>query len=68
MTSDIDPWVRDILRCPVGRHRLLDDTDEAGQPILVCETDCPEVGQRRSYPIRDGIPVLLADESTISAR
>ncbi|UJH71420.1 Trm112 family protein [Ornithinimicrobium sp. INDO-MA30-4] len=68
MTSQIDPWVRDILRCPVGQHKLLDDTNDAGEPILVCEQDCPTEGQRRSYPVRDGIPVMLADESTISAR
>lgn len=41
-----------LLRCPVTHSRLVQHGNE-----LVAE-----VGGRR-YPIRDGIPVLLADEA-----
>lgn len=68
MSTSIEPWVRDILRCPVGLHPLLDDVDEAGEPVLVCVEDCPAPGRRRHYPVRDGIPVLLADDSVVTAR
>ncbi|HTW93330.1 MAG TPA: Trm112 family protein [Tepidisphaeraceae bacterium] len=43
-----------ILRCPVTRSPLRQDGD-----FLVSE-----VGGLR-YPIRDGIPVLLAEEATL---
>lgn len=59
-------WVRDILRCPVGRHRLLDAVDRSGQPVLECAEDCGGTGLRRRYPVRDGIPVLLADEAELT--
>lgn len=68
MTAPIDSWVRDILRCPVGLHPLVDETDEHGSAVLVCDTDCAEPGQRRVYRIERGIPVLLADEATIITR
>jgi uncharacterized protein len=66
MSTVTPAWVRELLRCPVGRHPLLDDTDESGRPVLVCAVDCPGPGQRRSYPVTDGIPVLLVDESTVA--
>ncbi len=62
-----EPWVRAILRCPVGLHELVDGTDEAGAPVLVCAQDCGAPGQRRQYPVQDGIPVLLADEARVVA-
>lgn len=68
MNAPIEPWVRDILRCPVGRHRLLDDVDESGEPVLVCEPDCPAPGSRRHYPVREGIPVLLVQDSVVQDR
>ena len=61
----LDPWVREILRCPVGRHELVDVTGEDGQPALQCAEDCSGPGQRRRYPVRDGIPVLLADDAAV---
>ncbi|WP_304605023.1 Trm112 family protein [Actinotalea lenta] len=45
-------WARDLLRCPACHGEL------AGSGPLTC-TVC-----RRSYPVRDGIPVLLVDEAT----
>lgn len=62
--AQLDPWVRDILRCPVGRHPLLDVQDEQGRPALQCDQDCGGPGHRRRYPVRDNIPVLLADDAT----
>lgn len=64
--TPIEPWLRDILRCPAGRHELIDVTDEAGEPAFecaeACETAAPE-GNRLRFPIRDGIPVLLIDDA-----
>lgn len=68
MTEAIDPWVREILRCPVGRHELVDTTDGAGQPVLECAEDCGGPGQRRQFPITEGIPVLLESDATTVTR
>lgn len=68
MSDDIPTWVREILRCPVGRHPLVSTVDAQGQPVLECAADCPDHGTRRQYPVRNGIPVLLADESTTFTR
>ncbi|HLS40470.1 MAG TPA: hypothetical protein VK038_06880 [Ornithinicoccus sp.] len=65
MSTQLQPWVREILRCPVGKHELVDVVDEAGEPALECAVDCGGPGTRRRYPVRDGIPVLLADEATV---
>lgn len=62
-----EPWVREILRCPVGQHPLVDVVDEQGAPALQCAQDCDGAGRRRRYPVRDGIPVLLADDAVIVA-
>ncbi len=56
---DIDPQVRDILRCPACRSTLRDAVGPDGGAELVCTS--PACG--RAYPIRDGIPVLLVDEA-----
>ncbi|MGO0575126.1 Trm112 family protein [Ornithinimicrobium panacihumi] len=60
-----ESWVREILRCPVGGHELVDVVDDAGEPALQCAVDCGGPGQRRRYPIKDGIPVLLADDAVL---
>ena len=56
MTS-IQPWLREILRCPSCGGTLLDGTGPGGAPELQC-TACP-----LAYRIDDGIPVLLVDEA-----
>jgi len=53
-TNALTEEILGILRCPVTRSRLHQDGD-----FLV-----GEVGGLR-YPIRDGIPVLLAEEATL---
>ena len=57
--SRIEPWLREILRCPACRSELRDDTGPDGRPELVCtSTTCG-----LAYRIDDGVPVLLVDEA-----
>ncbi|MBO0899881.1 hypothetical protein J1G42_10255 [Cellulomonas sp. zg-ZUI222] len=57
--TDLEPWARALLRCPVTGAELVDGTDDDGAPVLV-STD-PE--RPLVYPVVDGIPVLLVDEA-----
>jgi|JI102314A2RNA_FD_contig_41_3257426_length_2023_multi_2_in_0_out_0_1 phosphomannomutase len=58
--TGIEPWVRELLRCPACRSELR-DVREGGILELACTgSEC-----RRIYPITDGIPVLLIDEARI---
>ena len=54
----IEPWLREILRCPQCRSTLVDSDTQAG-PELVCTSD--DCGL--SYRVEDGIPVLLIDQA-----
>jgi uncharacterized protein YbaR (Trm112 family) len=69
--TDVDPRLLEILRCPSDDHAELEAVragdgpagsggTAAGGPVvaLVC-TFCAT-----SYPVRDGIPVMLLDEAT----
>lgn len=47
----------EMLRCPVCKARVRLQPDESG---LKCES-C-----RRVYPVRDEIPVMLAEEAQIA--
>lgn len=53
----LDPQLLEILVCPVTRSKLRQEGDH-----LVAEQ--PE-GAGLRYPIRDGIPVLLAEEAEL---
>lgn len=64
-TVTIDPWLREILRCPVTHSELLDDVDVDSAPVLVSTVVDESRGGRLQYPVRDGIPVLLADDATV---
>lgn len=55
MSIELEPWVREILRCPVTGATLVDGVGPSGEPELH-STD-PE--RPLAYPVRDGIPVLL---------
>ena len=55
----IEPWLREILRCPRCRGELRDATGPDGGMELVCTgADCG-----LAYRVDDGIPVLLVDEA-----
>ncbi|WP_151524412.1 hypothetical protein [Serinicoccus kebangsaanensis] len=62
---EFDPWVRSIMRCPVGRHELVDVTTDDGEPALQCAQDCEGAGRRLRFPWREGIPVLLVDDAVV---
>jgi uncharacterized protein YbaR (Trm112 family) len=55
--TTIEPWLREILRCPACQSALRDGADSAGEPELHC------VGCALAYRIDGGIPVLLIDEA-----
>jgi uncharacterized protein YbaR (Trm112 family) len=52
--TDIDPRLLEILVCPVSRGPLVYDRER--QELV-------STAARLAYPIRDGIPILLADEA-----
>jgi uncharacterized protein YbaR (Trm112 family) len=54
----IEPWLREILRCPACRSELA-DAEVDGLPELHCTN--AECGLQ--YRIDDGVPVLLVDEA-----
>ena len=54
----IEPWLREILRCPQCRSTLIDGTGPGGPELHCTNPEC-----RLAYRIADGIPVLLVDES-----
>ncbi|MGJ7440288.1 Trm112 family protein [Aquipuribacter sp. MA13-6] len=64
MSSTVDPWLREILRCPACRSTLLDVTDAGGAAALRCAADAPE-GCGRTYRYDRGVPVLLVDEGEL---
>jgi uncharacterized protein YbaR (Trm112 family) len=53
----IEPWLRELLRCPSCRAILSDGAGPDRAPELQC-TGCP-----LAYRIDDGIPVLLVDQA-----
>ncbi|PYF99381.1 hypothetical protein SAMN05216184_10791 [Georgenia satyanarayanai] len=57
--ATIEPWVRDILRCPVTGAELVEGTAPDGTPEL--RSTAPQ--RPLAYPVRDGVPVLLAEEA-----
>ena len=62
--STIEPWLREILRCPVTKQELIDGVGPDGTPELqALEPDAG--GVRRAYRVEGGIPVLLADEARV---
>ncbi len=68
MSTTVEPWLREILRCPACRSTLLDVTDPAGAPSLRCAADTTTVtGCGRTYRFDRGVPVLLVDEGVLPA-
>jgi len=56
---NIEPWVAQILRCPVTGAELVEGTGPNGEP----ELHSTATENRLAYPVRDGIPVLLVDDA-----
>jgi uncharacterized protein YbaR (Trm112 family) len=54
----LDPWFLEILACPGCAEHLPVHLNDA-QDAFLC--DCG----RYSYPVRDGIPILLVEEATV---
>ena len=54
----LDPGLLELLACPSDDHAPLQEETRDGASVLVC-THCAS-----SFPIEDGIPVLLLDEAT----
>ena len=55
----IDPWVRQILRCPVTGAPLVDGIGPDGGPELVSTSEVNPL----AYLVRDGVPILLESEA-----
>lgn len=54
MTHAVDPKLLDILVCPISKTPLRYDADK--QELISDQS-------KLAYPIRDGIPIMLADEA-----
>jgi uncharacterized protein len=54
MSRDTDPKLLEILVCPMTKTRL--EYDREKQELI-------SRAARLAYPIRDGIPIMLADEA-----
>jgi len=54
----IDTTLLALLACPSDDHAPLREEQRHGADVLVC-TYCAS-----SFPVRDGIPVLLLDDAT----
>ena len=52
--SEVDPKLLEILVCPLTKAALI--FDRAAQELI-------SVDAGLAYPIRDGIPIMLADEA-----
>jgi uncharacterized protein YbaR (Trm112 family) len=59
MTTDMDPWVRSVLRCPVTGAELVDGVGPGGEP----ELHSTDQERPLAYPVKDGIPVLLESDA-----
>jgi uncharacterized protein YbaR (Trm112 family) len=55
----LEPWVREILRCPVTGATLVDGVGADGEP----ELHSTDADRPLAYPVRDGIPVLLESDA-----
>jgi phosphomannomutase len=58
VATGIEPWVREILRCPACLATLTDIDDGHGPELACTDASCGRI-----YPVTDAIPVLLIDEA-----
>ena len=52
--ASVDPRLLEVLVCPVTRGRLTYDRER--QELV-------SAGARLAFPIRDGVPIMLAEEA-----
>jgi len=52
----IDKELLEILACPLCKEEVQPTPDGSGLKCVKCG---------RIYPVRDGIPIMLADEATV---
>ncbi len=57
--QSIEPWLREILRCPQCKGVLTDATGPVGGDPAPVELHCRPCAL--AYPVDDGVPVLLVD-------
>ena len=57
-STQIEPWLREILRCPSCRAELRDASGPSGAELVCTNPDCG-----LAYRVDDGIPVMLIDEA-----
>ena len=50
----VDPRLLEVLVCPVTRGRLTYDRER---------NELVSAGAKLAFPIRDGVPIMLADEA-----
>ena len=55
----LEPWVREILRCPVTGAALVNGVGPDGEP----ELHSTDAERPLAYPVRNGIPVLLESDA-----
>ncbi|HLR28724.1 MAG TPA: hypothetical protein VK086_08530 [Ruania sp.] len=55
---ELPAWAVDMLRCPVTGAPLHPQDGPHGEPELVSSAE----QHRIAYPVRAGVPVLLADQ------
>jgi hypothetical protein len=56
--STIEPWLREVLRCPACRAQLRDAIGPDAPELVCTDTACA-----LAYRVDAGIPVLLVDEA-----
>ena len=59
--NNIEPWVREILRCPATGATLVDGRGPNGEP----ELHSTDKQRPLAYPVRGGIPVLLESDARV---
>ena len=57
-STGLEPWLREILRCPKCHASLRDAEGPSGPELHCTDAECA-----LAYRIDDGIPVLLVDEA-----
>jgi uncharacterized protein YbaR (Trm112 family) len=57
--TTIDPGLLEMMQCPISRRPLV----QAGDWLYATDP-----ATRRKYPIRDGLPIMLVEESAEASR